>query len=67
MRPDTLIELAGSRAQKDAAEHTHDGECDCNECAMRRLIAELLTELRRVRHDLAEARTAMVRELARRK
>lgn len=34
--------------------------------ASREIMAELLEEVKRLRHDLTEARRAMVRELARR-
>lgn len=45
----------------------HQDDCDCTACQLRRLVEELLQEAKRLRHDLAEARTAMVKELARKR
>jgi hypothetical protein len=47
--------------------NTHADDCGCNECALRRLVGELVTEVKRLRHDLDQARTAMIREIARKR
>lgn len=42
----------------------HDSDCGCNECSLRRLVAELLAEVKRLRHDLALANDIRRREAA---